>query len=371
MLLQTNFEQDPSTQGWMATPDEEEGVPEWVSGEGHSGSHYLKISRGRWESPDFPVTPGAWYRLSFWYRGLGGEYATLFQWDGEENFIAADRYENVPAAEEWTQKVIHFRGQFEAVTGKVLFGAGWGETPHELHVDEVELQEVTIPEALAAMDERAAGLPPLTWTPPEGRHGRIPLTMKRLRSGERVRVVMLGDSIINDTSSGPWEILVERLYPGAKIDLQVSVRGGTGCWHYQDPEQLEAYVLRYAPQLLWIGGISQKGDIEAIRSVIQQTRAALPETEILLSTNSCGPFGDPRSNPEWSSRVDPDGDNWRSLLWRLAEEEGAEWLDMSAGWGTYIKSQDKPYEYYMRDPVHANDHGRLVLAKVIETYFKS
>ena len=369
MLLSTNFEIDPVKEGWTATATETEDLPEWVSGDARTGSHYLQVSSGKWESPNFPIQRGAWYRLDFWYRGLGGEYVTLFQWDAAGNFIACDHYENVVAAAEWTQQSVYVRGTGEGVTGKVLFGPGWGTAEHRFQIDSMELNEVTVEETLAAMDARWATLPPLAWTVSADRFAQIPKAMAKLRSGGTVKLVMLGDSIINDTSSGPWELLVERQYPGAKIDLQVSVRGGTGCWYYQDPEQLQEYVLRFAPELLWIGGISQGGNIEAIRSVIQQTRAALPEIEILLSTNSCGPFGDPRGNPEWSSRVDPEGDNWRSRVWHLAQEEHAAYIDMSGGWGTYMRNQDKPYEYYMRDVVHANDFGRLVLAKVIEAWF--
>ena len=48
------------------------------------------------------------------------------------------------------------------------------------------------------------------------------------------------------------------------------------------------YVLVHRPDLLMIGGISQRGDIESIRAVMAQVRAERPETEILLMTGAFG-----------------------------------------------------------------------------------
>ena len=370
MILQSDFETDPVAQGWVPTPNKDV-APVWATGKGHSGEHYVEMSAGKWESPTFAVKPFNFYRVDFWYQASGSGHIAAFSYDAEGEFIASDVYEYIAPSGQWAQKTFLFRGCNQATTAKIILMSGyWPQGEKLLRVDDLQVQEVSDEEGLQVADEMWAGMPEMTWTPPAKRWENLPKTMAKLREGKTLKVVMLGDSIINDTSNGPWDLLLERLYPGSEVQLQVSVRGSTGCWYYQDPEQLKAYVLDHSPDLVWIGGISQKGDIDAIESVIDQTRAAQPEVEFILSGHTCGTTSDPRSNPEWSSVTDPHGDNWRSLLYQRAEKKQVQYVDLSSGWGWYVKHSDKPYNYFMRDLLHANDHGRMVLSRTIEAYFK-
>lgn len=371
MVLKSDFETDPAAAGWVAAPNKDV-APLWVNKPGHSGQHYLEMSAGKWETPAFPVQPYTFYRAEFWYQGVGQNHVVAFSYEpGATSYLPADNYTSLPATGPWTRYSFVFRACNKAATAKVVFMSGYaGEGAKLLRVDDVEISELTDAEALAEADAMWAAMPPMTWTPPQVRLTRLPRTMAKLRAGQTVQFVMLGDSIINDTSNGPFDLFIERLYPGANVQPQISVRGSTGCWYYQDPVQLKAYVLDYQPDLVWIGGISQKNDIDAIQSVIRQTRAALPQVEFMLSSNSCAQFGDPKGNPEWSSVTDPHGDNYRSRLYRLAQAENVEYMDMSSAWGWYMLHQDKPYATYMRDPIHANDAGRMVLSRAIEAYFR-
>jgi hypothetical protein len=70
-----------------------------------------------------------------------------------------------------------------------------------------------------------------------------PARRQRLASGGPLRIVMLGDSICNDTSKSLYETLLARIYPKAKIEIVTSVRGGTGCWYYKDEGRVKPYVL--------------------------------------------------------------------------------------------------------------------------------
>ena len=123
---------------------------------------------------------------------------------------------------------------------------------------------------------------------------------------------MLGDSIIGDTSSSKYELLVMRMYPKCKIEKITSVRGSTGCWYYKDDNHVEEYVLKHHPDLLMIGGISQRGDTEAIRSVIQQVRAKQP-CEVLLMTPAFGATSDSHIK-NWTYDIDPASDDYRAKL---------------------------------------------------------
>jgi hypothetical protein len=190
--------------------------------------------------------------------------------------------------------------------------------------------------------------------------------MRALQTGGTLRVVMLGDSIVNDTANSAFDVRVERLYPGAKLNIVTSVRGGTGCQYYKEANRVKEYVLDLRPDLLIIGGISNS-DAESVRSVIRQVRDKM-NPEILVMSGAVGSI-DPRNKPGWSPVVSPDGTDYRCRLMRMAQEEGVEFLDMEGAWGTYISGAGKPWEFFTRDTLHANERGRQVLATILERYF--
>jgi len=213
-------------------------------------------------------------------------------------------------------------------------------------------------------------LEPITYVPPKSRWSLIPKTMKRLREGGTVRMVMLGDSIVNNIQSSSFNLLVERAYPGSKIEKIVSVRGSTGCWYYQEPEHLKSYVLKHKPDLLMIGGISQRGDVEAIRSVIRQTRAALPEVEVAVMTDVFGSKGtiDPY-DPKTSAEVDPNGTGYRERLLKMANEEKVEYINLTQPWARFLAASKQPLGAFMSDAVHANARGCQMVGRFLELYF--
>ena len=119
--------------------------------------------------------------------------------------------------------------------------------------------------------------------------------------------------------SSSWPLLLKQKYPKCRIRLTTSVRGSTGCWHYKAPGRVEAYVLDHGPDLVIIGGISQRGDTDSIREVIRQIRAAC-KADILLMT---GPFGrvDPNDDKQWARITQPPKDDYRVKLKALAAEQ--------------------------------------------------
>ena len=202
--------------------------------------------------------------------------------------------------------------------------------------------------------------------------------MEALRSGRPLRVVMLGDSIVNDTSNSAWDVLLERLYPKARIEIITSVRGGTGCQYYRQENRVEQYVIRHKPDLLVIGGISNGFDVEAIRSVIQQVRRRI-SPEVLVLSDPAGVHGDPRAWPLMMIEPGKKGEEMRKLLaaigpyrmglGEMATAENVEYFDMATIWDACIAHSGKPYEYYLRDPVHTNERGRQILARMLVAFF--
>lgn len=222
-------------------------------------------------------------------------------------------------------------------------------------------------DTLARCDAIYASMDKLAYTPPPapGRWKNLDRTMQRLREGGTLKIVMLGDSIIGDTSSSHYELMLHRLYPKCAVVKQTSVRGSTGCWWYKNDNQVEPYVLTHTPDLLMIGGISQREDIDAIREVIHQVRAK-QNPEILLMTPAFGATPD-KHIKEWT--FEPAPGSYRDRLRQLAEEEKCGFIDMTGPWWRYVLDSGKCYGWFQRDRVHANDRGFQILGRIIETFF--
>ena len=234
--------------------------------------------------------------------------------------------------------------------------------------DENDVYVLTRPERTAEqIDAAYAQMPPVKYEPPAGRWGRLPRTRSILRKGaDDLRVVMLGDSIVNDTSRSGWEIVLGHQYPGLKITKITCVRGSTGCWWYKEPGRVKRYVLDHRPDLLVVGGISQRDDVDSIRDVIEQVRRG-PPCDVLLMTGAFGTV-DPRDDRQWTFDVDPRGNDYRARLRRLADETNCGFLDMTAHWGRYVRESGKQLDWFKRDPVHANERGEQILGRILAAH---
>ncbi|TLD72208.1 SGNH/GDSL hydrolase family protein [Phragmitibacter flavus] len=220
---------------------------------------------------------------------------------------------------------------------------------------------------LVRIDNIYQGMKPVTWTAPTNRWQNLSQTKTKLANGPSFRMVMLGDSIIGDTSGSEFEHLLARDYPQTKIKKTLSVRGSTGCWWYQEENRVEEYVIRHNPDLLVIGGISQRDDIAAIRSVIHQCRAKLPNLEILLLSPT---FGAPQNahNKNWTPQPDAKAYPYRANLQTLAQEEKCGFFDMTGPWWEYVKTSGYALDSFKRDPIHANDRGKQILGRLMQRF---
>ncbi len=210
-----------------------------------------------------------------------------------------------------------------------------------------------------------AEMAPVPYEPPAGRWERLPRTRQLLVEGGTLRVVMLGDSIVNDTSRSGWDFIVGRRHPRCIIEKVTSVRGSTGCWWYKEPGRVQKYVLEHQPDLVIVGGISHRGDIGSIREVIRQIRAG-GQPDILLMTGAFGSV-DPRDK----TFIDADGVHgtpYNKSLETLADQVRAAFLDMETAWGRYIRESGRELDSFKRDPVHANEQGEQILGHILANY---
>jgi hypothetical protein len=220
------------------------------------------------------------------------------------------------------------------------------------------------PEEIAAA---ISEIPPVRYQPPSDRWLNLPLTYTELaKEGGELRIVMLGDSIVNDTYRSQWYDLLKVRYPGCKIKAVAVVRGSTGCWWYREEGRVKKYVLPQEPNLLIIGGISQGDDMEPFRDVIHQVRVPKPCDVLLMS----GAFGDtdPNDEQQWTYDIPVIPGNYRRNLLELAAETHSAFLDMTAHWGLYMRESGKPLDWFKRDPIHANVRGEQVIGHILAAH---
>jgi hypothetical protein len=356
-VLATDFETDPVGQGWTAAGDPSANV--WTDECAASGLYSLRAEDGQWTGPLFWLGGYTFHRVRFDARP-----------DGDGRFWFQDDSRFMPLAASPGSFATHeylYYNRLSARQAAICFGA---ETSGPVFIDDVVVSTCSRAEAATCLDAVYATMGQFDFAAGRSadRHDRIPITMQKLQQGQTANVVMLGDSIVSDTCWSYFDVLVDRMYPQAHLAVTPSVRGSTGCWWYREENRVQEYVLDHDPDLVMIGGISQRDDFEAIRDVIHQIRAGRPGTEIVLMTEAFG-ADDPYDHPEWLAPLDPAGSDYRANMWQLAESEGVAFLDMTLSWARYIVGSGLPYEHYKRDIVHSNFLGGQVLGRTLESYF--
>ncbi len=221
--------------------------------------------------------------------------------------------------------------------------------------------------SLSQIDKIQSEMPAGSFTPPPPDWTHLERTRRILTEGGELRLLALGDSIVNDTMRSGWVAKLQEAYPKASIKATVYVRGGGGCQHYKEHGRVAEYILPCKPDLLFIGGISQQ-DIASIREVIAQVRAGLPDVEILLATGTFG-TADPR-HAETLSKASHSGTGaYGHALKTLAAQQRCAYLDMTTPWADYIRSSGLHPHHFYRDVVHANEFGEQILAKILMAFW--
>ncbi len=369
-----------ATPGWVlleATAGELTHVP-------FEGSYASKGGRiqSPWIDLDKPVGSAAFYSLTFSAQTDAQCYWWVDFEDASGNplpDVNSAVYAGV--AEQAYNPMVYIMGAASRM--RLAFQSQAGVTVRDLAV-----RRVTTEEAAAWCDQTYAGLPRIDDVPATGSFAQLPRTAAALRDGTPWRIVMLGDSIQNDSFNSVFQSLVKRDFPNSALDFVISVRGSTGCWHYADPVHFEDYVSRHQPDLLLIGGISNRlgvdGDEaprEAIRRVIAQAQAVGCEVALLSPPHSVDwrPFDE--AHPEatlpslaWTEET-RDAKGARRLVWTpfrdLARECGVAFWNMTVPTANAIAGSGRPHDWFNRDVVHNNDRGKQLIGRVLQRYFQS
>jgi lysophospholipase L1-like esterase len=339
----------------------------------------LEAGRHVWRSAPFPVMPGRFYRISYEGRSPAGKAYLAFvgvhrsiDWGrelgSEHGALTATDFTSVETSAEWNGHVFFSQALPHSAEGFIRF-----ETLDSvLEVRNLQVETADGPEVFRWVRSLLQRLPPAPYCRSEGTEA----VRKRLAAGETLRVVMLGDSVMNDVGHAPWGPLLENAFPGAKVEVFFAVGASTGMREWNRPRDFpekdlswENAVLKPEPHLVLIGGMSNGGAEEDFGQVLERLRRDLPLAEIVLVTrppllSECLRY---RTAQQWIEGVSVVREERRRLR-RLAREHATGWIDGGRCWLERLlaarKAGVEPDDFF-RDDYHVNALGRAVWAEIM------
>ena len=248
-------------------------------------------------------------------------------------------------------------------------GSPTGERKNRSVKDGSETIEFNVvPERSRAELDAARNEAPLARVPlPAARWNALPVSRGRLATaGSTWRVVMLGDSIVNDLWRSDVAGLLQARHPATTVELTAVVSGNKGCAWYAQDDRIARHVTPLQPDLLIIVGMSHGGDLDAVRAVIRAVRVDRA-VDVLLCTR---PFVelDPNDDAQWTKVRANAPDAWPVQLAGLARETGAAFLDLQLSWGDAVRASGRPIDSFRRDAIHANACGEALLGQIVSDW---
>jgi hypothetical protein len=194
--------------------------------------------------------------------------------------------------------------------------------------------------------------------------GALPRTVAATRDGSPMRIVFLGDSIMQDAANSPVDLWIERAILPLDVAIVTAIGGGAGMERWNHPEKfpghdlnLQAAVIDGRPDLVLIGGISTRSvdDTREIVARIREGGRAIGgvEPDIALLT---GPFG------EWGK---PAPGLKAETLAALASETGCAFFDLRAAWMEAIAASGREPATFYRDAIHGSAAGKHLQGRLI------
>lgn len=324
----------------------------------------------------------AYYRIRFDAETRDRAYQGVDFYDSKGTLLP-DNYDVLyPGGRRSYDRVIYAMPKVDSI--RVFFQSQTGLRAWNLRVERASAAE-----AAEYCDRVFRELPPLNFKAPANAMDLLPKTRAALHSGKPWHVLLLGDSIMQDTFHSQFHSLLKREFPNSEFDFTISMRGSTGCWFYCQADQFKKYVLdEKKPDLLVIGGISNyrkpyyPNGTEAIEVVIRAAKAHYKDVEILLLSaplsvdtrpwDKADP-GKPLPVQKWDLSRDRhvlDSYDPKTLPAMARRNRVAFW-DLSTPTYTWLYASGKPHEWYSRDYVHSGERGKQVIGRALMEYFKT
>lgn len=321
-------------------------------------------------SLDKPEGESAFYKLSFKAKSPGGSAlwgVDFFGADGKP--LIADNNDIL-----WhTLLPIPYERCFiapeKAVSASIYFMSKSG-----VEAEDVKLEKTDFTTVAKTLDSYIAKMPPVICKSDVKLKDLLPRFAEARTNGKAFRVVMLGDSIVNDTFNSNFSALFKRKFPDSRVEFICSIRGGTGCEYYQVPENFKTFVSDLKPDLLIIGGVSniarftkEADAASAMEKVIGMARTLGCEILILSPGKAYDtrPFDADCPNAPLPKLKFDEKTAMKNIAFVQTERELAKRLnvpffDITNPAYEYLFESRMPYGFFNRDYVHSNIYGKLI-----------
>jgi len=399
-VLSETFTTDPAGSGWVPRSP---GSPSWVDGPytgptwWTGGDGYITVATDSHmvQSPQFAVDAGAYYKVEFDSRGpsgpgnielVGVNLAATYgkwtkppSWTGDPNQLTPISTQFAGSAS-WTSNVEYFRVRPNAVNSFVRFQAKTAAESGNVNIDNVTVTKAaSMAQVKSWADSVYAQIPPVQYAPTDpNRFTGLSRTMAKLQAGQPVTIVMLGDSIMDDTSNSTLDALLQGRY-GSQVTIVPAVGSGTSMkdWNNEsnwDPNlgylNVQANVVDVQPDLVMMGGISNRTEtgslpcyddfrelIDKIRTMVQNDHGYT--VDIMLLTGVLSDYGD--------------ASGYLAGLEAIAAQKGTAVFDIRSAWNDYLADAAAlgyDHQFFMRDSylIHGNTFGKQAVGRLLDAH---
>lgn len=364
VVYHASFDRGQSLEGWHVFARDGKAAMQTVR---EANGHHLRVDHGRAASGHVPVEPGQLYSVRFRLRSERRPLFGVQYFDQRGELLPSDHHTGLADTRGWQDGLYLTRARPDAA--KMAFTLYGG-----MAVDDLAIATATADDFVAWDAELGRAVKALSFDPPADRWERLPRTARKLRAGGELRIVMLGDSIVNDTLNSILDLRIERANPGVAVTVFPAVTNGGGCWRYRRDGHVQTMVLDHKPDLVVIGGVSHRNDIESIRVVMKEILSR-SDAEVLLASGAVAAVDwmvrdrdDPRAE-RWRENLETANARYRKALAELAQRDRVAFFDLRDVWETYLEETGQDRTALMRDSVHANVYGQHLLGRMMRVYF--
>lgn len=246
---------------------------------------------------------------------------------------------------------LFFRAPASATSARIQFGPRGRANgiPRDLRV-----REATEAEAAAAYDRWRAQFPPrdLSPRPGDGRHlshFTAQLT-EPIAPREPLRIVGIGSSYTNLLGNGERLIRwIQERFPDAPPVIYEKHVGSAVEYDFTRG-WMRQHVLGRRPDLVILYSGGKAADLEKL---LADFRAHSTADVMVASLHLRAQDGE-------ISEATVETPEWRAIR-EVALKYGCEWVDNRREWADYLLAKGKEIPWLLKDPVHQNDHGALVI----------
>lgn len=252
---------------------------------------------------------------------------------------------------EWKQVGLFFRSA-PGATGAMIQLGPRGRGPIE--VAELRVREAGESEYAAAYADWRSQFPPrdLTARPGDGQNLGTFLNklMDPVAPKEPLRVIGIGSSYTNMLGNGERLIQWIREYFPKAPPILYEKHVGSAVEYDFTRGWMRQHVLGRRPDLVILYSGGKAADLDRLLADFRAHSTADVIVASLHLREQDREITDATVNaPEWDA------------VREVALKYGCEWVDNRREWAAYLREHEKPIEWLLKDAVHQNDHGALVI----------